>query len=90
MPCGRRPSIAALTRSGARKASEIVMLTFRTLQPSRAAMLSALAFGIGHEFVEPAASPRNRCDQQRAVLGADGADILGSPGFRHENLAAAS
>jgi hypothetical protein len=29
-------SIAALTRSGARKASEIVMLTLRTLQPSRA------------------------------------------------------
>ena len=42
IPCGRRPSIAALTRSGARKASEIVMLTLRTLQPSRAAMLSVL------------------------------------------------
>jgi predicted PolB exonuclease-like 3'-5' exonuclease len=27
--------MAALTRSGARKASEIVMLTLRTLQPSR-------------------------------------------------------
>jgi hypothetical protein len=32
--------MAALMRSGARKASEIVMLTFRTLQPSRFAMLS--------------------------------------------------
>jgi hypothetical protein len=40
MPCGSRPSMAALTISGARKASEIVMLTFRTLQPSRFAMLS--------------------------------------------------
>ena len=40
MPCGSRPSIAALMRSGARKASEIVILTFRTLQPSRFAMLS--------------------------------------------------
>jgi hypothetical protein len=30
MPCGSRPSIAALTRSGARKASEIVILTSRT------------------------------------------------------------
>ena len=38
MPCGRRPSMAALTRSGARKASEIVMLTLRALQPSRAAI----------------------------------------------------
>ena len=36
IPCGRRPSMAALTRSGARKASEIVMLILRTLQPSRA------------------------------------------------------
>jgi hypothetical protein len=35
--------MAALTRSGARKASEIVMFTFRTVQPSRAAMLSVLA-----------------------------------------------
>ena len=45
MPCGRRPSIAALTSSGARKASETVMLTLRTLQPSRVAMLAALAVG---------------------------------------------
>jgi hypothetical protein len=47
LPChaGSRPSIAALTRSGARKASEIVMLTLRTLQPSRVAMRSAFAPG---------------------------------------------
>ena len=45
MPCGRRPSIAALTRSGARKASEIVMLTLRALQPSRAAMASTVISG---------------------------------------------
>ena len=45
IPRGSRPSIAALTRSGARKAREIVMLTFRTLQPSRPAMLSV--------FVDP-------------------------------------
>ena len=37
--------MAALTRSGARKASEIVMLIFRALQFSRVAMLSALAVG---------------------------------------------
>ena len=38
-----RPSIAALTSSGARKASEIVMFTLRMLHPSRFAMLSVLA-----------------------------------------------
>ena len=43
MPWGSRPPIAALTRSGARKASEIVMLILRALQFSRLAMLSALA-----------------------------------------------
>ena len=31
MPCGSRPSMAALMRSGARNASEIVILTLRTL-----------------------------------------------------------
>ena len=43
MPCGSRPSIAALTRSGARNASEIVMLTLRMLHPSRLAIVSAVA-----------------------------------------------
>ena len=40
-----RPSIAALTRSGATKATKIVMLTSRALQPSRVAMLYAFAVG---------------------------------------------
>ena len=44
MPRGSRPAMAAFTRSGARKASEIVMLTFRMLHRSRLAMLSAFAF----------------------------------------------
>ena len=35
MPCGSRPSMAAVTRSGARKASEIVIFTLRTLHLSR-------------------------------------------------------
>jgi len=39
---GSRPSMAALTRSGARKASEIIIFTFRTLQFSRCAMRSAV------------------------------------------------
>ena len=34
-----------------------------------------IGLGIGHEFVEPAASPRNRCDQQRAAFGTDGSGL---------------
>jgi hypothetical protein len=45
MPCGSRPSMAALTRSGARKASEIVMFTLRMLQFSCFAMLSVVTDG---------------------------------------------
>jgi hypothetical protein len=37
MPRGSRPSTAAITRSGARKANEMVMLTWRTLHFWRAA-----------------------------------------------------
>src|SRR5207237_9126989 len=40
MPRGRRPSTAAFTRSGARNASEIVILTCRMLHLSRAAICS--------------------------------------------------
>jgi hypothetical protein len=43
VPCGSRPSMAALTRSGARNASEIIILIFRVLHPSRFAMVSELA-----------------------------------------------
>src|SRR3954453_10812063 len=43
--CGRCPSIAALTRSGARKASDTVMLTLRTLHWAPVAMLSVVAAG---------------------------------------------
>ena len=40
MPRGNRPSMAAFTSVGERKASEIVMLTCRTLHFSRAASCS--------------------------------------------------
>src|SRR5215207_9104850 len=33
---------------------------------------------VGHDLIEPAATLRNRCNQQRAVLGADRAGILNS------------
>ena len=42
MPRGNRPSTAAFTSSGARKASEIVILTCRMLHFSRAAICSTL------------------------------------------------
>jgi hypothetical protein len=45
IPRGSRPSMAVLTRSGARNASEIVMLTFRALQPSRFAIACTFAIG---------------------------------------------
>ena len=57
MPCGSRPSMAALTRSGARKASEIVMLTLRTLQLSRFAMLSVV---IDASVVGSSSGPREK------------------------------
>jgi hypothetical protein len=40
IPRGSRPSTAALTSLGARKASDIVILMWRLLQASRAAMPS--------------------------------------------------
>src|SRR5260370_31149793 len=54
--------MAAFTRSGARKASEIVMLTFRMLHRSRLAMLSAFAF----------ASARSSSSQRRPKWRARG------------------
>jgi hypothetical protein len=42
-PRGNFPSRAALARAGHRKASEIVIETLRALQPSRRAMVSAVA-----------------------------------------------
>ena len=31
--------------------------------------------GIGHEFLEPTAPPRNRCNQERAAFGTDGSGL---------------
>ncbi len=60
--------------------------------PHTASFAVCNAFGIrsriGHEFIEPSAPPRNRCDQECAVLGTDRTDVLRCFGFRHENLTA--
>ena len=61
---------------GARKASEIVMLTFRTLQALTSGDAFGIRSGVGNELVEPTAPPCNRCDQDCAVLGTDRADVL--------------
>jgi hypothetical protein len=87
--CGRRPSFAALTRSGAMKASEIVMLTCRVLQPSRTAILSALAVG----SVVISLSQRRPCAID-ALSNARFSERMGrasgASGFWHHNLTATS
>jgi hypothetical protein len=45
IPCGSLPSTAALTRDGARKASERVIVTWRLLQFSRAARSGKARWG---------------------------------------------
>ena len=68
--------MAALTRSGARKASEIVIFTLRTLHLSRLAMLSVVAVCIGDKFIEPTAPAGDRCDQGGAVFRTDRTGVL--------------
>ena len=57
--------------------------------PHTASFAICDAFGIrsrvGDEFTEPSAPPRNRCDQECAVLGTDRTDVLMRFGFRHKN-----
>jgi hypothetical protein len=55
---------SARRASGARKANEMVILTLRTLQPSRFAMLSAFAVGSVIELIEPAAAAGNLRDEE--------------------------
>ena len=80
--------MAALTRSGARKASEIVMLTFRTLHPSRSAMLSVFAAGSVMSSLSQRRPRAIDATRSRAVLGSDWAGILMWRRLGHENLAA--
>jgi hypothetical protein len=68
MPRGRRPSTAALTRSGARKASEIVILTCRTLHFSRRAKLSDRGHSTRDHIIEPPTASRDGADQARPAL----------------------
>ena len=84
IPCGSRPSIAALMRPGVTKASEILMLIFR-VKLSRLAMLSLLAVGSAMS----SSSQRRPCERQGAQgsqngsggrsLGSRQAPVLGVP-----------
>ena|SRR6185437_2443790 len=67
--------MAALTRSGARKASEIVMLILRALQPSRCAIASAV-------FVRSITSSFNHCRPLaiEAIRSARFSDRIGRTG----------
>jgi hypothetical protein len=60
--------------------------------PYTGALTSSDAFGIrsgiGNEFVEPTAPACDRCDQDCAVLGTDGAGVLRRSGFGYQNFAA--
>ena len=82
--------MAPLTRSGARKASEIVMLTLRALQPSRAAMTSTVASGTAVNSSSqrrPAQSARREVRVSRngsrepAVARSHGQKDLAAPGL---------
>ena len=53
--------MAALTRSGARKASEIVMFTLRTLHPSRLCdAVRTVVVASAIQFIEPTAPAGDR------------------------------
>ena len=80
--------MAALTRSGARKASEIVMLTFRAVQPSRLAMLSV--FAVGSAMSSSSQRRPRAIDATRSARFSErmGRSVLGDRGFGHENFAA--
>jgi hypothetical protein len=69
MPCGSVPSIAALTRSGARKASAAFTLGNRLRSCGC----------VAHEFFKPAAAARNGGEQSRAIFGGKPASYCKRP-----------
>jgi hypothetical protein len=78
--------MAALTKSGARKAGEIVIFALRMLHFSRFAMLSGVA-------VAPAISSSSqptgdRCDQCCASFGTYRTSVFGRCAFGQKDLAA--
>jgi hypothetical protein len=85
MPRGSRPSMAALTRPGAMNASEIVMLTWRTL--------SFLASGdildccaVEDDLIEPRAPARDRFEERHATLEFYRPHAMPFDSCRHQDL----
>jgi hypothetical protein len=76
MPRGNRPSTAAFTSVGDRKASEIVTLTCRTLHFSRGRNLLYIGNDAGNNLVEPTSAAGDRHHKREACLRANGANIL--------------
>src|SRR6266487_3233838 len=87
MPRGSRPSTAAFTRSGARNASEIVILTCRMLHLSRAAICSTPVTGASNHLIKPPPAARDRCDECGAGLGANRSAVVRRHGSRHDDIA---
>src|SRR5439155_27178680 len=82
MPRGSRPSTAAFTRSGARNASEIVILTCRMLHLSR-----DTGHGASNHLIKPPPAARDRCDECGAGLGANRSTVVRRHGSRHDDIA---
>src|SRR5213079_2184808 len=87
MPRGSRPSTAAFTRSGARNASEIVILTCRMLHLSRAAICSTPVTVPATISSSPTPAARDRCDECGAGLGANRSTVVRRHGSGHDDIA---
>ena len=78
--------MAALTKSGARKASEIVMwISDAAFFFPRGDLLDT-GDGPGKDFLEPSPATGDRSDELGAGLRADRANIPGRCGLRHDDL----
>ena len=78
--------MAALTRSGARKASEIVIFTLRTLL-SLGDAVRGCPF-LGDKFIEPTAPAGDRCDQGGAIFRTYRPGMLRRHSIRDKNRTA--
>ena len=86
MPRGNRPSTAAFTRSGARNASEIVMLTCRMLHLSRAAICSTVVT-VPETISSSQRRPRAIDARSVARVSARMGTVVKRHGSRHDDIA---
>jgi hypothetical protein len=90
MRCGSRPSMAALTRSDARKASEIchVDLSRAAVFPLGDAVRTCC--WISDQFIKPTTAAGNRCHQSNTRLGTYRTNALRRDPLRQKNFTAPS